>query len=82
VPLGFVDSDGIDVYDIVSAGIRTTIKAVACVKARFRGIERNQRAQKGVGEVRIDIVLIAVNMNLQSCLSVHWGISKGRRTWL
>lgn len=44
MPLGFADSDGIDVHDIVSSGIRTTIEAFASVKARFGGIERNQRA--------------------------------------
>jgi hypothetical protein len=82
MPLGFADCDGIDVYDIVSAGIRTTIESFARVKARFRGIERNQRAQKGVSEVRINIVLIAVDMNLHSCQSVRWGTGKERRTWL
>lgn len=82
MPLGLADSDGIDVHDIVSAGIRTTIEAFARVKTRFRGIERNQRAQKRVSEVGIDIMLIAVDMNLHSCWSEHWGISKERRTWL
>lgn len=71
MPLELADSDGIDVHDIVSAGIRTTIKAFARVKTRFRGIERNQRAQKRLGEVGIDIILIAVDMNLHSCQSVH-----------
>jgi hypothetical protein len=71
VPLGLADGDGIDVHDIVSAGIRTTIEAFARMKARFRGIERNQRTQKGVSEVGIDIVLIAVDVNLHSCMSMH-----------
>jgi hypothetical protein len=71
VPLGLANSDGIDVHDIVSVGIRTTIEAFACVKTRFRGIERNQRAQKRIGEVGIDIMLITVDMNLHSCRSVH-----------
>lgn len=71
MPLGLADSDWIDVHDIVSAGIRTTIEAFARMKTRFRGIEGNQRAQKGVGEVGIDIMLIAVDMNLHSCESVH-----------
>ena len=82
MPLGFADSDGIDVHDIISAGIRTTIETFARVKTRFRGIERNQRAQKRVGEMGIDIMLIAVDMNLHSCPSVRWGTSKERRTWL
>jgi hypothetical protein len=37
------------------------------MKTRFRRIEHNQRAQKMVGEVGIDIMLIAVDMNLHSC---------------
>ena len=72
MPLGFADCDGIDVHDIISAGIRTTIETFARVKTRFRGIERNQRAQKRVGEMGIDIMLIAGDMNLHSCWSVHW----------
>lgn len=67
MPLGLAESDGIDVHDIVSAGIRTTIEAFARVKTCFRGTERNQRAQKRVGEAGIDIMLITVDMNLNSC---------------
>jgi hypothetical protein len=67
VPLGLANSDGINIDDIVSASIRTTIEAFARVKTRFRGIERNHRAQKRVSEVGIDIMLIAVDMNLHSC---------------
>jgi hypothetical protein len=67
MPLGLADSDRIDVYDIVSASIRTTIEAFARVKTRFRGIERDQRAQERISEVGIDVMLIAVDMNLHSC---------------
>jgi len=67
VPLGLPNSNRIDIHDIVSASIRTTTEALARVKTRFRGIERNHRAQKRVSEVGIDIMLIAVDMNLHSC---------------
>ena len=71
MPLGLADSDGIDVHDVVSTGIRTTIEAFTRMKTRFRGIERNQQTQKRVGEVGIDIMLITVDMNLHSCWSVR-----------
>lgn len=66
VPLRFTDSDRIDVHDAVSVGMRATMEALARVKTRFRGIESNQRAQKWVREVGIDIMLIAVDVNLHS----------------
>jgi len=65
--LGLADCDRIDIHDIVSAGIRTTIETFARVKTRFRGIDSNQRAQKRIGEVGIDIKLIAIDMNLHNC---------------
>jgi hypothetical protein len=67
MPLGPADCDWVDVHDTVFAGIRTTIETFARVKTRFRGIDSNQRAQKRVSEVGINIVLIAIDMNLHSC---------------
>lgn len=66
VPLGFTNSDRIDVHDVVSAGMRAAMEPLARVEPRFRGIESNQRAQKWVREVGIDIMLIAVDVNLHS----------------
>ena len=71
VPLRLVNGDRIDVHDIVSAGMRATIEALARVKTRFRGIESDYRAQKRVSEVGIDIMLIAVDVNLHSYWSAH-----------
>ena len=39
MPLGLADTDEIDVHDIASAGVRTTIEEFARVKTRFGGIE-------------------------------------------
>jgi len=64
--LGLADSDEIDVHDIVSTVIRTTIEAFTRVKTRFRVIERRQRAQKKVSEVGVDVTLMAADMNLYS----------------
>lgn len=41
VPFRLADSDRIDVHDIVSASMRATMEALACVKTRLRGIESN-----------------------------------------
>ncbi len=64
--MGLADSDEIDVHDIVSTVIRTTIEAFTRVKTRFRVIERRQRAQKKVSEVGVDVTLMAADMNLYS----------------
>jgi hypothetical protein len=71
VPLRLADSDRVDVHDIVSAGMRATMEALARVKTRIRGIKSDQRPQKWVSEVGIDIMLIAVNVNLHSYWSAH-----------
>jgi hypothetical protein len=56
--------------------MRASVEALARVKTRFRGIESDQRTQKWVSEVGIDIMLIAVDVNLHSYWSAHWEINK------